>query len=255
MLTKFNTFANVFEISIENLKIIMKNIDLNKKWDDFNLIFFGSLIYLKQENVINNSFFYENEGLSKLFTRPISIPNILHNHFNNENIAKIKNNKQFLEGKIIDNFCDNNNVFTCQMDISIKDLINNYYKFFKHTNVKEWETRYDNSTINLDDFEILIENGRVIDAYYYFCEKMTNVSQKDINSYLYTICLNNLLNYNVFSAAVTFLYLSNIETKQLKVQIEAANRVILNDLNNLSKNSKLIFIVSEYRYFKHRKSS
>ena len=159
MLTKFNTFTNVFEISIENLKIILENIDINKKCDDFNLIFLGSLIFLKQENVINNMFFYENERLRKLLSRPISTPNIIQKQFNYENIAKIKNNKQLLEEKIIDNFCDNNNVFTCQMYISIKDLIN--YKFFKHTNVKEWETRYDNSTINLDDFEILIENGRL----------------------------------------------------------------------------------------------
>ena len=217
MLTKFNTFTNIFEISLENLRINIESREIDKNWEDFNLIFFGSLIFLKLENVINNGIFKNNQKLRTLLERPLSIPTILQKKFHNESINKFKINQDFLENKIIDDSFFNNNVYTCQKDISIKDLINNYYKFFKLTTVLEWETRYDNSTINLDDFEILIENGRVIDAYYHFCEKMTNVSQKDINSYLYIICLNNLLNYNVFSAAVTFLYLSNIETKQLKV--------------------------------------
>jgi len=282
LLSKYHSTNNIFEISLENISILKKIFENGISERDIVLVFFGCIIYLKQQN-IDFQHYCKNLPKNILFLCEKHIPNIIkeinkslfhvinnNNYFkdinkeifdkfsflkvnskkksdqyNNINNNNNKDKKQIIfDDKLTINLISTlgdklkNDIFTCNNDISIKSLVNKYYKFINNNNLTEWVNRTDNNSINLDDFEILIENGRVIDAFYYYLENFEGkLSKEDIYSMVYNICLNNLLNYNIFSAASTFLLLINPandnDNKNIIVQIEAANRIINYEINQL----------------------
>ena len=79
MLTKFNTFTNIFEISLENLRINIESREIDKNWEDFNLIFFGSLIFLKLEITFKflDTFIFLNKVLFYRFIY-LQFPTVIH---------------------------------------------------------------------------------------------------------------------------------------------------------------------------------
>lgn len=265
LLSKYDININIFEIALENLQIIDFKIDQNLGNKlDHALIFYGCLIYHK----VSNLYLRKNLESKNLITmqeiynlcKPY-MPKLLseieekeeRTNFSEDNQCKdchtgVNYPENFLKEELL-----TNNIFTCNKDISIKCLINNYWKFLNSSNLIEWKNRSENNSIVLDNFEILIENGRVIDAYYFYIEFMKfKFSTKEIETILYHICLNNLLNYNIFSSVVTFLYLINGSTKDLIVQIEAANRIITHELNILARNDKTIPIEEMIKFLKSK---
>jgi hypothetical protein len=265
LLSKYDININIFEIALENLQIInFKNDQTSGNKFEQALIFYGCLIYHKVSNL------YLRKNLeSKNLTTMSEIYNLCkpympkllseieekddRSNFNEDDHCKDSHSgvnypENFSKEELL-----TNNIFTCNKDISIKCLINNYWKFLNSNNLTEWKNRSENNSIVLDNFEILIENGRVIDAYYFYIEFMKlKYSTKEIETMLYHICLNNLLNYNIFSSVVTFLYLINGSTKDLIVQIEAANRIITHELNILARNDKTIPVEEMIKFLKSK---
>jgi hypothetical protein len=243
LLSKFNTTDCIFEISIEIFNHLKQKS--NHSADYYLLVFYGCLMYLKLDN-IDYDYYIRNIPIPFLNSINHLSSKVLGNIFTEEasfdvdkdipRVISDPNSQQYT-----------NDIFTCNKDISIKQLISKYYKFLNKNDIKEWLNRSENYSLTLDDFEILIENGRVMDAYYYYKNNYNSLSDTDLEIFLYNICLNNLLNYNVFAATVTFLYLMEWENKgrDMIVRIEAANRILLYELNKLVRNKQLNYSVEE----------
>jgi hypothetical protein len=248
LLSNFDISNCIFEISIELYNLLKPK--LKRKDNDYNLlIFYGSLMYLKLDNI---DYVYYAELLSNDIINGIKTDSL--NIFDNfisptdkpkESQEVVTNPPRMAEKANTNDF--SNDILTCNEDVSLKDLVNNYYKFLNNNYEREWIDRSDNFSLSLDNFEILIENGRVMDAYYYYKNYYHNLTESELEVFLYNICLNNLLNYNVFAATVTFLYLMEWENKgrDMIVRIEAANRILLYELNKLARSGQLSIAVEE----------
>ena len=157
-----------------------------------------------------------------------------------------------------------NTITTLNKDISIRDLIKMYYPYLEKENLGQWINREHNNKIHLDEFELMIENGKVIDAYYFYKNNLRSFyTFKQLTHWLNKICFNNLLNYNVLATSITFLRLINSTAKaneskkaegdneggedlvnELSTKVEKANQLLLKEIEqlNVKKEEKEVII-------------
>lgn len=225
----------IFNIALENLNIV--TFPNNSQ----NIILYGCLIYLKRTNIEWET------TLLNLTKGAFNLKNLIE-EFTQMTLSILPKSSVEQITEPIDLI---NTIKTHNEDISIRAMVNQFYPYLKTDNYIKWRQRGLNINMYIDDFEILIENGRIIDAYYYYKENLKqNTSKKELANWLYKICFNNLLNYNVFATSVTLLQLLNEnqtenkddddddDTKEIIVQVEAANRILTYELNLLSKNNE-----------------
>lgn len=278
--------SDLYDYKVDDILINLKYDDSNSNNNNNNtsenilnlvfkekitLIHIASLMYLKNTNK-DYSYYLIQAGIkdfSESYSNYLSniqvyldnSKSLISNDNNNLSTTKSKGeNSTFKIASSYTAFTEKSlsysyNVYTIQKDISLKEIININYKFLTPNLVDTWDKRKYNNDIHIDDFEILLENGRVIDAYIYYLNNIQNtIKEQYITAKVHYICFNNLLNYNIFATAVTFLYLidpkynKESHNRELIVQIEAANRIILYELGKRDFSDKVIDFIKYKNY-------
>ena len=221
----------MYEISMENLN----NLTLDNPYymkENEEVIFYillGTIFYMKN----NNDLSVFEQVINRKFR---AYKEYNFNYFISKFISLISN---IIPSYLLSHLSGINPIF----DIDINSLVGNYYPYLKQDNLKNWREREKNFNLFINEFNILIENGKILDAFIYFKEKMSNSnSKKSLYPSLYNICIFNLLNYNIFTSVVVFLYFTKFEEEkiiELIVYIEAANQVLINEINNLTEDVEL----------------
>lgn len=239
----------IYEMAIENLNIY-PYLDPSSENENTTMIIYSCLIYFKKNKITNHALYKKyNIGsyLDKLNT-------LIHEIFPEMPFVKPKDKNQNIK----------NTIFTLNGDISVKDLIGYYYPYLEKENLTQWNNREHNNKNNLDEFELMIENGKIIDAYYFYKNNLRSFYNiKQLAHWLNKICLNNLLNYNILASSVTFLRLINNTAKpneskkgegdtecgeeiinDLVAKVEKANNVLMKEIMNteIDKEEKDIII-------------
>ena len=236
----------MYEISMENLN----NLTLDNPYymkENEEVIFYillGTIFYMKN----NNDLSVFEQVINRKFK---AYKQYNFNYFVNKFISLISN---IIPSSLLSHLSGINPIF----DIDIKSLVSNYYPYLKQDNLKNWRERDKNYNLFINEFNILIENGKILEAFIYFKENISKSNSKNLlYPSLYNICIFNLLNYNIFTTVVVFLYLTKFEEKkiiELIVYIEAANQILINEINNLTDDSelrnKLINFIKKKNYSK-----
>ena len=236
----------IYEMAIENLNIFPY---LEPSNPNTMYIIYSCLIYVKKNKIFTNALYKKYninnylESLHNLIMEILPEPIVQR--------AKEKNNIK-------------NTITTLNKDISIRDLIKMYYPYLEKENLGQWINREHNNKIHLDEFELMIENGKVIDAYYFYKNNLRSFyTFKQLTHWLNKICFNNLLNYNVLATSITFLRLINSTAKaneskkaegdneggedlvnELSTKVEKANQLLLKEIEqlNVKKEEKEVII-------------
>jgi hypothetical protein len=114
--------------------------------------------------------------------------------------------------------------------------VGNYFPYLRKDNLKNWREKEKNYTLFINEFSLLIENGKIFESFIYYKENIAETKENNLLlNTLYFICINNLLNYNIFSTVILMLFLTKFEKKsiiKLIIYIEEANQILINEINN-----------------------
>ena len=216
----------MYEISMENLN----NLTLDNPYymkENEELIFYillGTIFYMKNNNDI---LIFERE-INKKFK---AYKQYNFNYFFHKFSSLITN---IIPSYLLSHLSGLNPLF----DIDIYTLVGNYFPYLRKDNLKNWREKEKNYTLFINELSLLIENGKIFESFIYYKENISETKENNLLlNTLYFICINNLLNYNIFSTVILILFLTKFEKKsiiKLIIYIEAANQILINEINNLS---------------------